>query len=85
MAATDWLVTLENDVESRLSHLPMLLTWGIHDPIFTRSFLDRFRMVFQNARVQRLDAKHFIQEDAPKEISHAIEVFLRDNPASSAA
>lgn len=85
MAATDWLVTLENDVESRLAHLPMLLTWGIHDPIFTRGFLDRFRTVFDNARVQRLDAKHFIQEDAPKEISHAIEVFLRDNPASSAA
>ncbi|MEM7414095.1 MAG: alpha/beta fold hydrolase [Gemmatimonadota bacterium] len=83
MAATDWLSRLEDDVEQRLANKSILLPWGIHDPIFTRSFLDRFRVVFKESRVQRLDAKHFIQEDAPAEISHAIERFLSDSPVST--
>lgn len=76
MAATNWLGRLDDDVRASLRHVPILLPWGIHDPLFTRSFLDRFRSVFEDAQVQRLDAKHYIQEDAPKEISTSIETFL---------
>jgi haloalkane dehalogenase len=76
MAATPWLEELESDVKDRLANVPLLLTWGLHDLMFTRSFLERFREPFRSVRLQRLDAKHYIQEDAPKEISEAIESFL---------
>ena len=76
MAATHWLRDLEEDVQTSLAHVPMLLTWGMHDLMFTRPFMERFRETFTNCRVQRRDAKHYIQEDAPKEISAAIQSFL---------
>ncbi len=75
-AASPWLATLENQVKDRLANVPLLLTWGLHDLLFARPFMERFRETFRVVRVQRLDAKHFIQEDAPKEIAEAIEDFL---------
>jgi haloalkane dehalogenase len=75
-AATPWLARLRADVEAKLANVPLLLTWGMHDLMFTRAFLERFRETFNDVRVQRLDAKHFIQEDAPKEIAEAIQAFL---------
>ena len=56
--------------------LPLLLAWGTRDPLFPPSTMDRFRMVFDDVTVARLEAKHFIQEDAPAEIAEAIEAFL---------
>jgi haloalkane dehalogenase len=76
MAATPWLARLEQDVKTRLSNVPLLLTWGLHDLLFTRPFMERFRDTFKQVQVERLDAKHFIQEDAPKEIAAAIGTFL---------
>jgi|TARA_B110000116_G_scaffold255479_1_gene253845 haloalkane dehalogenase len=84
MAATQWLRDLEEDVQTSLPHVPMLLTWGMHDLMFTRPFMERFRETFTNCRVQRLDAKHYIQEDAPKEISAAIQSFL-ESPGKGGA
>lgn len=75
-AATPWLAKLERDVETHLANVPLLLTWGLHDPMFTRPFMERFRERFSSSRVVRLDAKHYIQEDCPKEIAEAIEAFL---------
>ena len=75
-AASSWLATLEDQVKDRLANVPLLLTWGLHDLLFARPFMERFRETFRVVRVQRLDAKHFIQEDAPKEIAEAIEDFL---------
>jgi haloalkane dehalogenase len=76
LAASDWLADLEEGVERSLGNVPLLLTWGIHDFVFPRSYMERFREDFQLARVHRLDAKHYIQEDAPGEIAAAIEGFL---------
>jgi len=83
-AATKWLARLERDVQDRLSHVPLLLTWGLHDLMFSRPFLERFRETFTLTSVARLDAKHFIQEDAPKEIASAIETFLRSDAVAQA-
>ena len=77
--STDWLTRLERDVVDRLSNVPILLTWGLHDLMFTRPFMERFRQTFKLARVARLDAKHYIQEDAPKEIAEAIGSFLESS------
>ncbi len=75
-AATRWLAALEQRVRERLSNVPLLLTWGMQDFAFTRHFMERFREDFRDVRVRRLDARHYIQEDAPAEIAEAIEGFL---------
>jgi haloalkane dehalogenase len=75
-AASEWLSDLEEGVRASLGNVPLLLTWGIHDLAFPRRYMERFREDFQLARVHRLDARHFIQEDAPGEIASAIDGFL---------
>lgn len=72
----NWLARLEDDVRSRLKHLPLLLAWGMEDLAFTPAFMDTFRRDFPKARTVRLEARHFIQEDTPVELSKAIREFL---------
>lgn len=74
--SANWLGDLEMRVGRTLGHLPLLLTWGIEDLAFTPAFMDTFRRDFPDTHVARLDAKHYIQEDAPAEISAAIREFL---------
>lgn len=76
--SSNWLAEIEMEVRGNLGHLPLLLAWGIDDLAFTPAFMDTFMRDFHNARVVRLDAKHYIQEDAPAEASKAILEFLTD-------
>jgi len=71
-----WLGDLADEVRDRLANVPLLLVWGIKDPVFNRQYMERFRDDFRTVKIQRLDAKHYIQEDAPAEIAAAIEAFL---------
>jgi len=82
--ATSWLGDLERDVQDILPNVPLLLTWGLLDPMFNRRFMERFREVFTHTQIFRLDAKHYIQEDSPKEISEAIDSFLSSSVGSAA-
>ena len=84
MEASLWLGDLSEEVADRLRNVPLLLTWGIHDFAFPRQFMERFREDFKLATVYRLDAKHYIQEDAPGEIAEAIEGFLQGLPTTTA-
>ena len=83
--SSNWLAQIETGVRKRLGHLPLLLTWGIDDLAYTPAFMDTFRRDFPRTRVVRLDAKHFIQEDAPGEVSRAIREFLRGLGAEGAS
>lgn len=74
--SANWLADTELGVHKELGHLPLLLTWGMEDLAFTPPFMDPFMRDFKQVRVARLDAKHFIQEDAPREVSEAIRDFL---------
>jgi haloalkane dehalogenase len=74
--SANWLMELQAGVRSTLGHLPLLLPWGIDDLAYTPAFMDMFRLDFPKARVVRLDAKHYVQEDVPGEISQAIRDFL---------
>ena len=76
LAASAWLADLEAGVQRSLGNVPLLLTWGIHDPAFPRRWIERFRRDFRLTRVHRLDARHYIQEDAPGEIASAVDSFL---------
>jgi haloalkane dehalogenase len=81
--ASHWLGDLSDEVRDRLANVPLLLTWGIHDFAFPRTFMERFREDFNLVHTHRLDAKHYIQEDAPAEISVAIGDFLAEASAAS--
>jgi haloalkane dehalogenase len=74
--SANWLADIEMEVGTSLGHLPLLLTWGMEDLAFTPPFMDPFSRDFRHVRVLRLDAKHLIQEDAPGEVSRAIQEFL---------
>ena len=71
-----WLGEIAHAAPRMLSDVPLLLTWGVHDPVFPPRLMKRFREDFRRVAEHRLDARHFIQEDAPGEISEAIEQFL---------
>ncbi|ARP82322.1 hypothetical protein CAL12_16865 [Bordetella genomosp. 8] len=68
-----------SEVEAGLARLrdkPVLILWGDNDPGFRDSERQRFETEFPGAEVHVLTgAKHFVQEDAPAEICHAIEQF----------
>jgi haloalkane dehalogenase len=82
MEASLWLGDLSDQVREHLSNVPLLLVWGIHDFAFPRTFMERFREDFKLTQIHRLDAKHYIQEDAPGEIAEAISAFLGELPAT---
>ncbi len=74
--AAPWLQETADDVRIHLGNVPLLLVWGIGDLAFTPRFMDRFRADFTHVSTVRLDAKHYIQEDCPAEISDAIRGFV---------
>ena len=76
--SSNWLASLEGGVRRSLGHLPLLLVWGIEDLAFTPAFMDTFRRDFPETRALRLEAKHFVQEDAPGEVSRAVQEFLTE-------
>jgi pimeloyl-ACP methyl ester carboxylesterase len=58
--------------------LPVLLVWGMRDPVFQPVFLEQWRELFPHAdRVELDDASHFVVEDRPDAVTAAIEGFLR--------
>ncbi len=74
--SANWLAQLEIGVRRNLREIPLLLTWGMEDLAFTPAFMDVFLRDFERASVVRMDAKHYIQEDAPGEVSRAVLEFL---------
>jgi cis-3-alkyl-4-acyloxetan-2-one decarboxylase len=67
-------------IHERLPHLelPVLLVWGMRDPVFQPVFLDQWRELFPHAEIAELeDASHFVVEDRPDAVTGAIERFLR--------
>ena len=67
-------------IHERLPDLtvPVLLVWGMRDPVFQPVFLEQWRELFPKAATVELDdASHFVVEDSPDEVTEAIEGFLR--------
>jgi cis-3-alkyl-4-acyloxetan-2-one decarboxylase len=71
---------LMSSIHARLPGLdvPVLLVWGMRDPVFQPVFLDQWRELFPRAEIAELaDASHFVVEDRPDAVTGAIEAFLR--------
>ena len=67
-------------IHERLPDLtqPVLLVWGMRDPVFQPVFLDQWRELFPEAETVELDdASHYLIEDSPDAVTDAIEGFLR--------
>ncbi len=72
LAARPFLETLYADL-TNIRHLPALFVWGEHDPALrARVELAKLQALFPDHTTVLLDARHFIQEDAPHEIVEAI-------------
>jgi pimeloyl-ACP methyl ester carboxylesterase len=56
-----------------LELLPTTLVWGTRDPAFGPAYLDRWRGALPHAHVRPLPVGHFPQEEAPDEVTAAIE------------
>ncbi len=73
----DWFESLWNQ-RGKLQDIPMLLIWGMADPIITPKNLDKFREGFPRAEVLQLDASgHFPQEEEPEMVVGRIREFLK--------
>ena len=57
-----------------LRQKPMLLVWGMKDPLFGKQrVINRWKRDFPAAELVTLPgANHFIQEDGPEEIAAAV-------------
>ena len=66
---------------SRFNATPILLLWGMQDPVLPSSILRQWQQVYPHATTHELaEASHFLQEDAPERIVQWIEKFLEANP-----
>jgi len=73
--ARQWLARLADEVPRALGSKPTLLVWGMRDRATFRPsvFLPPMQAAFPDHELLELPhAKHYIQEDAPEEISEAI-------------
>jgi len=66
---------------SQFSETPVLLVWGMQDPVIPSSILHRWQQLYPYATTHEIeDASHFLQEDAAERIVSWIETFLKTNP-----
>jgi pimeloyl-ACP methyl ester carboxylesterase len=63
---------------------PTLVLWGVHDPWQWLADGERLADEIPNARLERVEASHWIPYDAPDEFSAAIAEFIAAEPAASA-
>jgi haloalkane dehalogenase len=57
--------------------IPVLVVWGMQDPVLPPMVLRMWQQLYPHATTHELvEASHFLQEDAPDRIVHAIEQFI---------
>jgi haloalkane dehalogenase len=83
--ASFWLGEIAYAVPRLLRDKPLLLPWGVRDVAFAPRLMDRFRADFRDVTVRRIDAHHYVPEDAPAEMADAIGEFLSERTAAAAA
>jgi haloalkane dehalogenase len=60
---------------------PVLLAWGLRDPVLSPEILHKWQQIYPQATLCRFEeASHFLQEDAPEQIVGCIVDFLKANP-----
>ena len=76
IGASDWYDSLWQR-RTRLRHKPVLLLWGMKDPLIPRNALDRWQAVFENTSTEIYpDAGHFVPEEVD-ELAEVVSRFCR--------
>jgi cis-3-alkyl-4-acyloxetan-2-one decarboxylase len=66
---------------AQFARTPVLLLWGMRDPVLGVAVLHRWQEVFPQAQTYMVeDASHFVPEDAPERLLAWIETFLVAHP-----
>ncbi|WP_223808878.1 alpha/beta fold hydrolase [Rufibacter hautae] len=55
---------------------PVLVLWGTKDKLIPASFLENWQETLPGLTVMELETGHFLQEEAPEEVTKAIQAFL---------
>lgn len=64
----------------QFSNLPILIIWGMQDPVLPPSVLHLWQELYPQATTHEIeDASHFLQEDAPERVVGYIADFLKNN------
>jgi haloalkane dehalogenase len=56
---------------------PTLVLWGVHDPWQRIADGERLAREIPGARLERVDASHWVPHDAPEEFASAVAAFIR--------
>ncbi|MEU8972906.1 alpha/beta fold hydrolase [Streptomyces monashensis] len=76
-----WRLLEPSSPGTGLSSLPMLIGWGMRDPVFTPVLLEEWIRRYPHAVIRRFpDAGHFVMEDASGELAGHIRDFLQGPP-----
>lgn len=72
----DEMKNIENNL-SLFEDMPVLIIWGMLDPVLPGSVLEKWRQTYPYAKVCEInDANHFLQEDASKRVLAEIDKFI---------
>lgn len=65
-------------IADELKHLPhqALIVWGRHDPFQKPEYAEKLRATLPNARLEWIDASHWLTEERPEEVAEVIGNFL---------
>lgn len=59
------------------SKLPILIVWGMLDPVLPATVLEKWISIYPHAKVCKIeDASHFLQEDTPEKVIMELNSFL---------
>ena len=79
LGASDWFDGLWAH-RARLRDTPMLLLWGLKDPTFGPSYLERWQQEFPDAQAYELASSgHFVPEEAAAEVGPLVERFVDEH------
>ena len=66
---------------AQFARTPVLLLWGMRDPVLGAPVLHQWQDVFPQAKTHGIeDASHFVPEDVPERLVAWIETFLAAHP-----
>lgn len=75
----EWFETIWDRL-SILNAIPTLIVWGEKDKFIPVKFAERLQQKLTNSTLLRLQAGHFVQDEAAVETTQALQQFLSANP-----
>ncbi|MGF1507372.1 MAG: alpha/beta fold hydrolase [Chloroflexi bacterium] len=80
LRSREWYASLWARREA-LHPIPALLLWGLKDPVFGPSYLERWQRVFANVQtVTYPETGHYVQEEQGAALAPVIETFMASTP-----